>query len=193
MAARCSIDGCDKPHTARGFCHRHYREFLRNGADRIAQPTRHYGYTPEERFRLYVRETPQCWEWTGYKNEKGYGIINLRGERVMAHRMAYELAGGTIPKGLFVLHHCDNPGCVRPKHLFVGTLADNNADMDRKGRGRRGHNMPGIGNHRAVLTEDDVRAIRASDESGPVLGARYGVTRNQVWAIRKRLFWKHIE
>ena len=62
MAARCSIDGCDKPHTARGFCHRHYREFLRNGADRIAQPTRHYGYTPEERFRLYVRETPQCWE-----------------------------------------------------------------------------------------------------------------------------------
>jgi hypothetical protein len=193
MAARCSIEGCDRPHTARGFCHRHYREFLREGGDRIAQPTRHYGLTPEERFRLYVRETPQCWEWTGYKNEKGYGVINLRGERVMAHRMAYELAGGTIPKGLFVLHHCDNPGCVRPKHLFVGTLADNNADMDRKGRGRRGHNMPGTGNHRAKLTEDDIRAIRASPENGQVLADRYGVAREHIWAIRQRIFWSHIE
>jgi hypothetical protein len=81
---------------------------------------------------------------------------------------------------------------VRPKHLFVGTLADNNADMDAKGR-RRPPDMRGTRNHRAMLTEADIRAIRASDESGPVLGVRYGVTRNQIWGIRHRIFWKHIE
>jgi len=194
MARTCSKRGCQEPHTARGFCHRHYREFLRRGGDRVAQPTRHYGLTPEERFWRYVNKKGRgCWEWTGYKNDKGYGIINLRGQRVMAHRMAYELAGGSIPAGLFVLHHCDNPGCVRPKHLFTGTLADNNADMDAKGRSRRGLNMPGTGNHRAKLTEADIRAIRASDESGPVLAQRYGVANAHIWAIRRRVFWKHIE
>jgi hypothetical protein len=192
MARTCSKPGCQEPHTARGFCHRHYREFLRHGGTRVAKLTRHYGKTPEERFWLYVQKSKRCWEWTGYKNAKGYGIINLRGERVMAHRMAYELAGGSIPDGMFVLHHCDNPGCVKPKHLFLGTLADNNADMWAKENGRGG-SMPGTGNHRAKLTEADVRAIRASNESGPVLGARYGVTRNQIWGIRHRVFWKHIE
>lgn len=192
MARQCSIDGCDRPHTARGFCHRHYRLFLRRGGDRVVQPIRHYGLTPEERFWRYVEKSQRCWEWKGYRNEKGYGIINLRGERVMAHRMAWQMSAGPIPEGLFVLHHCDNPCCVKFKHLFLGTLADNNADMMAKFN-HRGGPMPGTKNHRAVLAEADVRAIRASDESGPVLGARYGVTRNQIWAIRKRLFWKHIE
>ena len=192
MDRRCSIEGCEAPHTAQGFCHRHYRLHLRNGGARVKALVRHYGYTPQERFRLYVRETPKCWEWTGYKNEKGYGVINLGGERMMAHRMAYELAGGTIPKGLSVLHKCDNPSCVRPKHLFVGTRADNNADMDRKGR-RRPPDMRGTRNHRATLTEADIRAIRASDESGPILGARYGITHNHVSGIRRRIYWAHVQ
>ena len=193
MGRGCSQPGCQKPHTARGFCHRHYREFLRQGGSRVATPTRHYGKTPEERFWFYVQKGKRCWEWTGYKNDKGYGIINLRGERLMAHRMSYQLAGHTIPAGMYVLHHCDNPGCVKPKHLFLGTIADNNADMDAKGRARRVGAQSGARNPSARITEADVRAIRASDESAAVLGARYGVTYNHIWAIRQRLFWKHIE
>lgn len=193
MAGTCTQPGCDRPHTAQGLCHRHYRQFLRAGGARVVQPERRYGYTPEERFWLYVEKPRRgCWEWTGYKNAKGYGVINLRGERMMAHRMAWELEAGPIPDGKFVLHHCDNPGCVRFKHLFLGSLADNNADMDSKGR-RRPPDMHGTRNHRATLTEDDIRAIRASDESGPVLGARYGVSHNHISGIRRRIFWKHIE
>jgi hypothetical protein len=157
-------------------------------------PTRHYGLTPEQRFWRYVEKKRRgCWDWTGYKNEKGYGVINLGGERMLTHRMAYQLTAGSIPDGMFVLHHCDNPACVRFKHLFLGTLADNNADMDAKGRSRRGHNMPGIGNHQAKLTESDVRAIRISTEKGVVLAARYSVTKTTICSILKRRLWTHIE
>ena len=155
--------------------------------------TRHYGKTPEERFWLYVQKSRQCWEWTGYKNAKGYGVINLGGERVLAHRMGYQLAGGSIPEGMFVLHHCDNPACVKPKHLFLGTIAQNNADMDAKGRGRRVGSKPGIENPSARLTEDDVRAIRLSEERVAVLAPRYGVSKVTIYAIRKRQLWPHIE
>src|SRR5580765_5320159 len=108
MARQCSEPGCQEPHTAQGFCHRHYRAFLRHGGARIVQPARYYGKTPEERFWHYVKKPERgCWEWTGYKNAKGYGVINLRGERVLAHRMAYELEA-SIPEGMCVLHVCDN-------------------------------------------------------------------------------------
>jgi hypothetical protein len=184
------LPDCHEPHTARGYCHRHYRAFLRAGAEKI-EIERRYGLTDEERFWSYVEKKQGCWEWTGYKNEKGYGVINLRGERALAHRFAWQL-DEPIPPGMSILHRCDNPACVRRKHLFLGTRADNNADMDAKGR-RRAPDMHGTKNHRAQLTEDDVRAIRASPERGPVLAARYGVANAHIWAIRRRTFWKHIE
>ena len=192
MDGGCSYPGCQEPHTARGFCHRHYRAFLRSGGDRIVQSARQYGLTPEQRFWFYVEKTPRCWGWIGYRNAKGYGVINLGGERVMAHRMSWELAGGIIPKGKFVLHRCDNPGCVKPKHLFIGTLADNNTDMAEKGRGRNG-DARGERNTSSKLTEDDIRAIRAATENGPTLAARYGVARQTIYAIQYRRLWKHIE
>ena len=189
----CCEAGCERPHVARGFCHRHYRAFLKAGGARKVVMERHYGKTPEERFWLYTNQAARgCWEWTGYKNDKGYGVLNLGGERILAHRFAYKLVA-EIPDGMFVLHRCDNPGCVRVKHLFLGTKADNNADMTAKGRARRGTNMDGTDNHQAKLNEADVRAIRASQESGPVLSRRYGVTNTTIWGIRKRLIWKHIE
>lgn len=189
---RCIIRGCREPHSARGFCHRHYRAFLRRGGERIMPHRRLYGATDEERFWHYVERGPRCWEWTGYKNAKGYGIMNLRGERVMAHRFAYKLQA-EIPAGLYVLHHCDNAGCVKPKHLFVGTLADNNGDMFRKGRNGNPNIMLGTKNPAARLSEDDVRAIRNSAESGPILADRYSVTRTTISAIRRRLLWAHID
>ena len=152
---------------------------------------RQYGLSDEDRFRSYVQKGPRCWEWTGYRNAKGYGVINIRGRRVMAHRYAYELIA-EIPDGMFVLHHCDNPGCVKFKHLFLGTLAENNADMTEKGRRAPMPHLQGSRNRAAKIDEEAARAILQSVESGPVLAARYGVTRTTICSIRKGRLWAHV-
>jgi hypothetical protein len=111
-----------------------------------------------------------CWEWQAARTTAGYGEYRS----TYAHRHAYELAVGPIPRGLFVLHHCDNPPCVRPDHLWLGTNADNMRDMVAKGRGLRGSAQP-----MAKLTEPDIPEIRrlaASGMSRTEIGRRYGVT-----------------
>lgn len=76
----------------------------------------------------------KCWLWIGSKNNMGYGRINIKGKIKLAHRVAYELNIGEIPKGKFLLHTCDTPLCVNPKHLLIGTQKDNLQDMSKKGR-----------------------------------------------------------
>lgn len=78
--------------------------------------------------------TTPCIEWTGYRDRQGYGRRSIRRRLFLVHRLAWEEANGPIPDDLCVLHACDNPPCMNPEHLFLGTRADNNADMDAKGR-----------------------------------------------------------
>lgn len=92
----------------------------------------------ETRFWSKVDTSGDCWLWTSTKYPNGRGQFKVANKNLKAYRVAYELEYGPIPEGLQVLHHCDNPSCVRPAHLFVGTCADNQADMTRKGRGRLG-------------------------------------------------------
>jgi len=105
-------------------------------------------------------EPMDCWTWTGAKMSAGYGTIG-NGKTAYAHRLSWEFAYGAIPRGLFVLHRCDNPPCVRPSHLFLGTQSDNMADCAQKGRAAGGER-----NGRARLTTREVTAIRKACKKG---------------------------
>ena len=136
-----------------------------------------YGGGDIDRFWRKVQKSDGCWRWTGKPNKKGYGRFGVNWMVILAHRFAWEATNGPIPDGLSVLHRCDNPICVRPDHLFLGTIADNNADMRAKGRaapmpqtpnnGRFGvRPTAGRAHPRAKLTPENITAIRSLRQQG---------------------------
>lgn len=130
--APCSIEGCEAVVFARGWCSRHYTRWTRHGDPTGGRPD-----TRAERFWQKVdrRGNEQCWIWISVRNSDGYGQFRTGGAFMdKAHRESWRMANGPIPEGLSVLHRCDNPSCVNPNHLFLGTQQDNIADMLRKGR-----------------------------------------------------------
>jgi len=143
--------------------------------------------TIEERFWAKVDKYGDCWTWTAGCTRDGYGAFQIgtfkHSKSIKAHRLSYELhTGEKIPDGLLVCHHCDNPPCVNPEHLFLGTYQDNIIDAVKKGRvtGQK-------------LSENDVRKIRAMrDVDAKIIAAIYGITRQQIYNIRNRKQWKYI-
>lgn len=146
-----------------------------------------------DRFWFKVDKSDGCWIWTGAKNPLGYGRVNLGGHfgrTAQASRVAWELTYGPIPDGLQVCHHCDNPPCVRPDHLFLGTPADNKDDLISKGLQAVGEDVPS-----AKLTDDQVREIRARHAAGqsqPVIAKAFGISRSNVSCIVRRKTWSHV-
>ena len=148
--------------------------------------------TTEKRFWSRVNKETECWNWTGYFVGNQYGRIKLNGKVHRAHRMSWIIHNGDIPDGMCILHKCDNPSCVNPDHLFLGTRADNMADMDAKGRRA---NFKGANNGNSKLTEAKVREIRMWSELGYLqkrIATAYGVSKVNVSAIKHRRSWKHV-
>lgn len=140
-----------------------------------------------------------CWEWTAYRNNKGYGCLmwkhpNGGYSNRLSHRISWELIHGKIEDGLCVLHKCDNPRCVNPEHLFLGTKKDNTQDMISKGRHRPG-SVVGVAHHRAMakLDWEKVKYVRllyfAERRTAEEISIFFGVARQTIKDIVMRRSW----
>lgn len=189
----CSVPDCDRKHSRHGFCEMHAKRHARhNDVNRAIKPM-------EIRLMEKVNKNAAtgCWEWTGTTTKFGYGMLGGSSPlwRKMAHRISFELFKGAIPEGLFVLHYCDNPPCVNPDHLFVGTTRDNVLDKERKGRGNhpRGNDLP-----ISKLNPDAVREIRASYRRGvygygiPSMAKRFRVDEKSIRMLLAGKTWRHV-
>jgi predicted DNA-binding protein YlxM (UPF0122 family) len=147
--------------------------------------------------RYHVNEISGCWIWTGDRDKNGYGIWqthkgrlpdgSYERKRERAHRLHWEHHNGPIAEGLLVLHHCDNPSCVRIDHLFLGTPSDNSKDMAAKGRSPRGERQG-----QSLFTAEQVIQIRNTHGTLAEIAARYGVSTGAIDDIKTRRTWKHI-
>jgi len=154
----------------------------------------------EQKFWAKVdrKDESECWGWRGSRSQKGYGRIQLYGQKIAAHRLSYMLNHGDIASDKVILHRCDNPSCVNPQHLEVGTVRDNNLDAFSKGRNKYvgAYVKSGEGNHKAVLTEVQAREIKrlygAGGYSQGQLAKRFNVSRGCVWGIVSGSTWKCI-
>lgn len=161
----CRLPGCPRVEASitRGMCRSCYGRWLTDGKPTVPRPPVYLSpdLSAEEKFWSNVEKTDYCWLWTG-ANNRGYGFFTARCVRMLAHRFSWELHNGPIPDGLLVRHKvCDNPPCVNPAHLAIGTEADNKRDMVEHQRSARGER-----HHSATLTEDLVREIRARKANG---------------------------
>lgn len=154
-------------------------------------------------YRLWERvvKTEYCWNWTGARTPRGYGKIYFSGKCVYVHRLSYEFTYGVFSKELDVLHRCDNPPCVNPNHLFLGTAKDNSQDMMIKGRHRI---IPLVGerNGNSIMLEEEViqllRVSRDYEDAGErkineKLSKIFGISKVHVKQIRRNKTWKHLD
>lgn len=144
------------------------------------------------RMARYTDRSGDCWIWTGASDHHGYGRLKVPGTVLKAHRVAYELASGTHPGALDVCHRCDTPACVRPEHLFLGTHAENMADMKRKGRAGAAR---GEDSGMVKYTPEIVASLRADNARG--IGYRrlsrlYEMPRSTVQGIVRGERWAHL-
>lgn len=150
--------------------------------------------TPQCFWQHVERRGPDdCWPFNGSTSDVNYGSVRWAGRTQRAHRIAYTLAYGQIPDGLNVLHSCDNPPCCNPAHLFLGTQAENSADMIRKNRVNRTARFIGAAHPRAKLTEEAVfeaRWLRKAGMPWRRLAARFGVSKTTITAAVIGRTWK---
>ena len=145
------------------------------------------------RFLSYVdmsENTKECWLWTGSVRRGGYGGSSFKGKVISSHRLSYILFKGEIPEGKLVCHTCDNPPCVKPSHLWIGTVKDNSIDMVTKGR-----SLHGEAHKKSKIKNEDVVNIRKMNIDGIAqneIALQYGLTAGHVNNIVKKRAWKKV-
>lgn len=184
-----------------GLVRGQYRRYIIGHTMRRNVEIRWSKSTPEQRFWARVdkngpipESSPElgpCWVWRGTTLRGGHGQIRWRGRNTLTHRLVWTLLRGPIPEGAICCHHCDNPPCVNPDHLFLGTNAGNAGDMVRKGRSAKGERIS-----HAKLSASDVQAIRSRYAAGDCtqrqIAADYGVTHSVIGLIARGETWRHI-
>jgi hypothetical protein len=183
MRRTCKISGCGKVRKGHGLCDTHYMQIRRAGGEFAP-------ITDIERFEESFEKTPGCWLWDK-PQRKGYGTFMIAHQSMPSSRASWILYRGEIPDDLCVCHSCDNPQCVNPDHLFLGTYADNSADMVEKDRQAKG-----VQNGNSRLTESKVIEIRTLDANGAMsrrsIGRMFGVSGVTVKNIVDRKQWRHV-
>lgn len=158
-------------------------------------------HTVEERFWTKVDQSggpDACWLWTSTRMTSGYGQIHHEQQMRLAHRVSWQIHNGAIPIGLFVCHKCDNPPCVNPSHLFLGSNSENMQDAGRKGRTTlQAHPelVWGSKNGSAKLHERDISVIRSRLRNGDSqirIASDYGVNSKVIYKINRGIGWKHV-
>lgn len=138
---------------------------------------------------LFGKKPAGCWEWQGTIDGYGYGVIDFNRRRYRAHVLALEYDGRPVTEGLVACHHCDNPRCVRPSHLYPGTPKDNVNDASVRGRLARGER-----HHKAKLTEEKVAEMRQLlGVPFAEIARRFGISRPNAAKIMKRELWRHVQ
>lgn len=150
-----------------------------------------YNAKAMQRLMALVEITDDCWFFIGSLNSDGYGNFQYKGKSDKAHRVSWKIHNGPIPEGMHVLHRCDNPACVRPDHLFLGTHQYNMADRDRKKRASGGRKI-GERNNFAKITEAEVKAIRRDTRRLVDIAPEYGLSISAVGFIKQRKTWRHV-
>lgn len=151
----------------------------------------------QERLNKKVVKEKDCWTYNSKaKHEKGYPVIGIGGRSGMktrVSRLMYYLTYGPFNENLLMCHKCDNPECVNPNHLFLGTHADNMRDKKEKGRATSPPIHKGEAHPRAKFTEEAIRFIRESEISYSNLAAIFNTTITSIWRIKKRKAWTHVK
>lgn len=182
----CSFSGCELAHYAKSLCRMHWQRNHTNGTPEVFCFDR--SESVKQRLKRKSMSVGECLEYTGARDKDGYGIYSLGKRNPRAHRVAYVESFGPIPAGVMVRHTCDNPPCINPRHLMLGTGIDNSRDMVLRGRSLRGDRNP-----MARLSVDQVLAIVTRIESGALnteLSAEYDVGASTISRIRHRKSWK---
>lgn len=143
----------------------------------------------EDIFLSKIKKTETCWIWTGPKAVTGYGLISKNYKKILTHRFSYEFHKGPIPYGKLIMHSCDNPPCINPDHLSIGTNRENQLDSMAKGRRPKGEN-----HWNSKLSSSDVLKIRELNGiiSHQKISNIFGVNRTTISDIVARKHWVHI-